>query len=442
MSRPGKSYRPSLRRRVSFSMTPHGTGETTLKFKWQMMVCLLAFAWAGIPGFVSSSLAGQNVSVTLLDGSSRTGELKSLNADQIEVTTANGAETIAAGTLMQLDFPANTAEATPSTALSLNFADQSTLFTNSLESDGTNATLSISEGVTASVPVKQIADIRLAPVDDKIAARWEELRSRNARDDLLVIRKGDVLDYVAGSIGRITPTAVTMLVREKELSAPREKAFGLIFASRTPPKQMRRVAVRTRQGDAIQAETLQLEENSLQLTSASLGKLSFPLDKITSLDFGGGRIRLLADLPFDESASKDLNASNPVVWFVSRNAPSGSGGKAPLTIGTREFRKGLWMHSGAVVRFRLNRDYVRLTATAGFDLTHVTRMPRFNPRVRLVILGDGKELYSKEFLWNDPPEALDIDLKDVRELTVRVDTAGSGQGILEHFALGDAQVIQ
>jgi len=415
--------------------------ETMLKPAWR---CTFQKLFVGILFLVSTSLslhAGLPVTLTLLDGATRTGELQNLTIDDIEVNTDQGLEKIAASQLMMVDLnPEGAAGEAPQIGIVL--ADHSSLQLSTFTSDGTQAILVTPDLPAVSVPIRQISVVRLAELDDKIAPRWEDLTGRNARDDLLVIRKGDVLDYVAGSISKVTADAVTVLVREKELSAPREKIFGLIFASRPTPPQVRRIAVRTRTGDILQSESLKLVEDRLQITSSSLGELSLPLESIQSLDFGGGRIRSLADLPFDSSGSKPPHENDPVVWFVCRNAPAGSGGKLPLTIGEKEYRKGLWLHSGAALRFRLNREFTRLRTTAGFDLTHVTRMPRFNPRVRLVLLGDGKELYSKEFLWNDAPEQLDVSLAEVRELTIRVDTAGSGQGILEHFALGDAQVIQ
>lgn len=388
-----------------------------------------------------SASAGPPVAITLLDGSTRTGELEKLTNDQVDIMTDQGAASIPGDQLMLIDFTAAGDSGEPP-AIGVTFADHSTLRISAVESDGTNVTLSVRDLPSLTLPIRQLHTVRLATLDDKISARWDDLVQRNARDDLLVIRKGDVLDYVAGSVGRITPESVTILVRGKELSAPRDKLFGLIFASRTAPSQTRRIAVRTRQGSVLQAETVLLDQEGLQLTTASLGKVTLPLSQIESLDFGGGRIRYLADLAFDQSGSKSPHEDDPVVWFVCRNAPAGSGGRSPLQIGQKEYRKGLWLHSGAVLRFRLNREYTRLRSTAGFDLTHIARMPRFNPQVKLVVMGDGKELYSKEFHWNDSPDQLDLNLTDVRELTIRVDSAGSAQGILEHFALGDAQVIQ
>ncbi|WP_437187523.1 NPCBM/NEW2 domain-containing protein [Planctomicrobium sp. SH668] len=391
---------------------------------------------------ISAFAAPPEVSVLLLDGTSRKGALVSISLEGIEISQAETTEKLIGESLMTVDFPPVTGASTDNVPFTMTLADQTVLQLKEVESDGTLFTFSTSQIEKATASVRQVSSLRLATLDDKVSSSWEDLRSRNARDDLMVIRKGDVLDYVAGSIGKMTPTTITIIVRERELSAPREKVFGLIFASRSAPPPARRVTVRSHTGDQWLAESLSLEGEAVQITTASVGKQSIPLSSLQSIDFGGGRIRFLADLPFDQSASKPPHENDPVVWFTCRNAPSGSGGKLPLTIGTQEYRKGLWMHSGAVVRFRLNREFTQLKATAGFELSHVSRMPRFDPRVKLVILGDNSELYAKEFGWNDAPEKLVLDLKDVRELTIRVESMGAAQGILEHFALGDAQVIQ
>jgi len=385
--------------------------------------------------------AGPMVSVTLLDGSTVSGEMTSLTMETVELQTPDGAEKIQAGSIMQLSFDdtVSTEKAAPVTAITV---DQSQLQLERFTSDGTQATLVHAVWGEKTAPARQFSALRFAPLDDKISASWQDLRRRNTREDLLVIRKGDVLDYVAGSVGRVTAESVTVLARGKELSAPRERIFGIIFTSQPVPPGARRVAVRTAWDDTLQAQALALDNGSLVVTTSSLGDWTLPVDGLASIDFGGGRIRMLADLPVDQAGSKAPSENNAVVWFVSKNSPAGTAGKGLLRIGEKEYRRGLWLHSGAVLRYRLNREYSRLKATVGFELTHASRMPRFEPRVRLVITGDGRDLLRQEFSWNDPARPIDVDLKDVRELSIKVESLGVSQGVLEHFALGDAQVIQ
>jgi len=387
------------------------------------------------------AFSGPTASVALLDGTSHTGEVTALSQEQIQLDTESGPLTLPGNQILQLEFTGGSPVPADLKWIGVTASDLSQLQVHSIQSDGTNAALETVGLGTLSLPYRQLKDVRLAPADDKTEAAWQELQARSTRDDLLIVRKGDVLDYVAGSVGRITPEAVTMLVRNKELSAPRERLFGVIFATQNPPTG-RRIAVRTQSGDVLQADTLSLKENALQVETRSLGAVTIPVDQLQSLDFGGGRVRFLTDLVYDASESAPPDPKEPVLWYISKNAPAGSGGRGVLRIGQKEYRRGLWLHSGTVLRYRLNREYTRLRTTAGFELTHVTRMPRFDPKVRLVIQGDGKELYRNDFGWNDPPVPLDLDLTEIRDLSIRVESLGAAKGILEHFGLGDAQVLR
>ena len=403
------------------------------KNPWMLSLALSVLA-AGM------ATAGPPVTLTRLNGSSLQGELVSLTESEVELSGDSGTQKVPTDEVMRIDVRDIAPPGPNAEAVVVTMVDGSQIQLSNLTTDGTTAS-SQSPLVNDSVSMRQVSTIRFRPLEDSIASTWQDFIDRNARDDLLVTRRGDVLDYVAGSVGSITEDKVAMVVRGRELAAPRERVFGIIYA-RDQPGRKQGIAARTLAGDTLQAKSVRLNGENLELTTASLGTVTIPQSDLHSLDYGGGRIRFLADLPFDASESKSPDAEAPIVWFVSANSPAGTGGQAPLRLGDREFRRGLWLHSGASVRYRLNREFTQLRALAGFDLTHVTRMPQFEPRVALRIVGDGKELYQKEFSWNDEPQPLEVDVTDVRELVIEVRSLGGRQGILEHFALADAQLIQ
>jgi hypothetical protein len=247
-------------------------------------------------------------------------------------------------------------------------------------------------------------------------------------------------------VGKITAEQVTLLARGRELATPRARVFGVVYAGRTPPREKLLAEAVLTTGDRLQASALSHGENGWNITLRSGLTLPPLKDSISQIDFGGGRLRYLSDLAYDDTASIDPNPDFPggsVVWFISNDSPIGLGVKGlPLRIGKEDFRRGVWLHSGAVIRYRLGREYRKLQATAGFELSDQDRMPKFDPKVKVVIEGDGRELYAKEFGWQDAPEVLDIDVTDVRELTVRVVSQGRYKGILERFALGNAKLVK
>lgn len=379
--------------------------------------------------------------MTTLDGESLKGELISLNSKQVVVQGEVEEQSIAVDQLMLLHLTEAKADSKLATQF-VTLGDQSSLGFESINVNEKNAIIQTPLLGEQTVDVGEIRNIRWGALDEKVTESWSDLESRGARDDLLIFRKGDLLDYVAGSVSNVDEKGVTISVRGRDLTAPLERVFAVVFANRATKEQPGLGLVRTTSGDILKAKSLILKENNLEVSIVSGIEASIDLAKIREIDFGGGRIRFLADLPFDESASTSPDPIFPVVWFTSRNFPAGSGGRRRLTIDGKQYQRGLWLHSGAVVRFRLNRQFSEFRALAGFDQTHIGNMPRINPKVKLVITGDGEELYAQEFLWSDSPEKVKLDLSNVRELIIRIESLGIGKGILEHFALGDAQVIQ
>lgn len=388
-----------------------------------------------------ASLAATPVTVTTLDGESVKGDLSTLNSKKVIIQTEAEEKIFAVEDLMLLDLQ-STSPLVQNPPRAILFNDGSLMSFEAVllaEKEFQLTTVSFGE---QTVPMNKVQNIRWGAIDEKVSESWADLQSRGARDDLLIFRKEDVLDYVAGSVMKVSNEGVTVNIRGRDLTAPLERVFAVVFAKREVNDAPGLGLIRTTSGDSLKASELSLEENVLTMKLLSGLSLKSELPKIREIDFGGGRIQYLADLPFDESASKAPDEDFPVVWFTARNFPAGSGGRRQLLIDRESYPRGLWLHSGAVVRFRLNREFSEFRAMAGFDQTHIGKMPRFQPKVNLVVEGDGENLFSQEFAWDDSAEQLNIDLSNVRELVIRVESLGVAKGILEHFALGDAQVIK
>ena len=394
-----------------------------------------------IPLVMLAAVDAAPVSVSTLAGTTHTGTLLSLSTETLSLETPSGPQDLATEDLMLVEFREHS-RTENSDAARITLVDNSTILASTITLEGPAVRASSLGLGDVTLATQALHDIRWGEADDAVGESWSDIRNRTTRDDLLVFRKGDVLDYVAGSISAVSAESVTLVVRGKSLSAPLDRIFGVVLTSRPKPSDRPVAVLTTTAGDTIQVNDLTLTGTELALRLPIDLELTVPIEHVSAIDFGGGRVRFLADLPFDDSNSRQPGPDETVNWFTCRNAPAGTGGRDPLRIGEETYRKGLWLHSGAHVRFRLNREFRELRAMAGFDLTFVQNMPTFDPRVRLVILGDQRELFSQEFGWRDAPVPLIIELSDVREFVIRVESLGTAEGILEHFALGDAQVIR
>jgi len=288
-----------------------------------------------------------------------------------------------------------------------------------------------------SFPVGEVRSLRLAPTDEKLEAAWNEMASRDTRNDLLVIRKGDALDFVAGVVGDIDEKEVKLLVRERSLAVPRERVIGIVYVAQ-PAGEPALCEVIAAAGDRLRASDLSLSGDKVVVSIGSTAKASLPVAEVAAFDFTLGKVKLLADLPMTQSQFQKSPLLTSASFEVRKNRNSLG---RTLRIGSQEFPRGLWMHSGSSATFRLGREFRRLTTTIGLD-SNSTELPRIAPRVKLIISGDGKILESREVAWDDPPTPLDLDVAGVREIEIRVESPREVPGVLEHLVLGEARVVK
>src|SRR5690606_5743048 len=85
---------------------------------------------------------------------------------------------------------------------------------------------------TIKLPLASVSSVRFATPDQQVDKSWVELSERDRKDDMLVIRKGDVLDHLDGAVGDIDDTLLHFVLDNEEVPVKREKIFGVLYASR------------------------------------------------------------------------------------------------------------------------------------------------------------------------------------------------------------------
>jgi len=147
------------------------------------------------------------------------------------------------------------------------------------------------------------------------------------------------------------------------------------------------------------------------------------------------RLHALPDPPPDELCLSDLVPSvvdqhKGVVGYDRSHQGN------PLRIGldgprskAREFRRGLGVRPPSIVEYRLDGNYDLFRATVGIDLEddlEVTPARDRGERVQFVVYGDGKRLYSSEWLkWSSPAAEVEVEIKGVKALRLEVDCSAS-----------------
>lgn len=125
----------------------------------------------------------------------------------------------------------------------------------------------------------------------------------------------------------------------------------------------------------------------------------------------------VSSLPF----TAETNGWGPVERDTS-NGEDGAGDGGPLRLGGTTYDKGLGVHARSEVAVALNGAYERFAAETGIDEEKPDR-----GSVVFEVLGDGEVLARSGTLGPaDPPYAFDVDVRGVRQLTLRVTDAGDG----------------
>ena len=387
------------------------------------------------------------VDATLLDGTRIRGNLAELTAGTVEVQTDGDPRKFSATEILQLEFGAKPEPSQPADHAEIRLVDGSKLWAGQIAIAAGEASIQSPSLGKVKLPAAAVRDIRYGDLTG-VASAWEELRGTESQNDRLIIRKGDALDFVAGTVGGVAEGQITIVIAGQEAKVPTTRVFAILYASRKSKIPAPACEIQFRNGEKVPASKLALDGEQFTLVTTGGTTVTLPAGKIAVADYGLGKIRSLADVarqvsyekvnPFwsdDDQARLQALRVDHVPW--GRTQPT------PLRVGGKSYSRGLWLHSGTTVRFRLDRQYRRLQATAGLDENPAGR-DRVQPRVRLTITGDGKPLLEKVIGWEDPELKLDIETANVQVLEIAVVSAEKSPflGACEHLDLVEAKLIK
>src|SRR5262249_44507310 len=82
-----------------------------------------------------------------------------------------------------------------------------------------------------TIPIAQIAAIRLRPLDGPLVAQWDEMRRQNLANDVIAVLKkdGKSLDYAEGMMGNIGDDKIEFKLDGELQRVDRAKIAGAIY---------------------------------------------------------------------------------------------------------------------------------------------------------------------------------------------------------------------
>ena len=236
---------------------------------------------------------------------------------------------------------------------------------------------------TVTVPVARMSHVRFGISTAKLDEAWNSLLLRESKYDLVVVKKEDVLDFLAGVTGDVADK-INLLLDGDEVPVARDKVYGIIFHRRAQSLPKSICQVRLTRGDVLEVTRLAWDGHELNVRLTAGPDVKLPADQIAALDFSVGRI-----VPLSEIEPRDVKYV-PFFDIVYEYRRDKSLDGTPLTLAGKTYSRGLAMHSRTTLRYRIAGDYARLLAVAGID-DSVRRGGKYN--VRLVIKGDGRALF-------------------------------------------------
>jgi len=381
---------------------------------------------------------GPSAEIDTLKGERHAGELVSLDAAAAVLKTGEASVTVPLADVLEVRFPA-APPPEPSSGARVALIDGTRLTLSNFSIAGDQARCETTFGAF-TLPVNRLAQVRFGISTAKLDEAWTALLKRESKNDLLVVKKDDVLDFLAGAAGDVGEK-ISLLLDGDEVPVAREKVYGIIYHRRLPTLPRPIGEVRLSSGDVLSITRFVWDREALKVRLPSGADIAIPAAQLAAIDFSSGKVLYLSDaeprdvkyVPFFE-----------IVWEYRRDRSLDG---TPLSIGGKTYARGLAIHSKTTLRYRIGGDYTRFQAVAGIDdtVSRLTRKddpdPYKSAYLQLVINGDGKPLFDSIIKGTDAPRNLDLDVTGVRDLEIVVDF-GNNVDIADHLDLAGAKVIK
>ncbi len=394
--------------------------------------------------------------VQTLDGQTLVGPLVELTADRLGVDAADGRVSLETERVLSISAKQTPVPIRQVPGVVVELTDGSTILARQYVVQGTQAKITLSEGDVLAMPTSIVRTVQLQRESAALAAEWARLLNMKIDSDVLVVHKGESLDYHKGVLHDVTEDAVRFDLDGEVLPVKRSKVYGFAYRhgaeAELPPAVCRitdsagsQWSVRSLSilpspagrgaggegGDGNRNQPTNLPANrphpnplptgvgTFQWTTPAGLSVAQAADKIVQIDFSGGKIVYLSDLkPESVRWTPYFSAGKPPATVEQFYAPrfDRNFDAGPLQLGGTPYSKGLALHSRTEIVYRLPGQFSRFRAVVGID-----DAVRPGGKTRLVIRGDGQELLNAAVAGSDAPRPVDLDLTGMRRLTIVVD---------------------
>jgi len=394
---------------------------------WQIIIYLLLSATS--PTFEAQTLDDRTV----------LGSLSELTDVRVTMDTADGKVSLDTEKLLGLSLKQKPAQSATAAGAWIELIDGSKIVSQQYTVKGETARIMLFDNQVLETPTQSIRWVRLQPESETMANQWSRILDKQLDGDILVVRKGDNLDYHQGVLHDVTPDVVQFKLDGEELPIKRSRVYGFSYrhpAGNVLPGAICRIADAF--GSYWQARNISLDDKLQWITPTGL-RLSQSLENVTLIDFSQGKIVYLSDLtpestnwsPYFGTAKTFSSLQQFYAPRMDRNFESD-----PLQLAGTQYSKGLAIHSRTEMVYRLPGSFSRLKAVAGID-----DAVRPHGNVRLVVSSESKVLLDMQIAGSDEPKPIDLDIAGAHRLRILVDF-GDQAGFGDNLDLCNARITK
>jgi hypothetical protein len=375
-------------------------------------------------GLLLTSVASA-ADLSTLTGKKHAGELSSIKDDVLVIKTEAGPVGVAVKEVFVIDYGKKVETSKDAKYDELELIDGSIIRTEGLLIKGKTVEATTLKGSAASpktsIPLNNVFSFFRGAQDNKTRLEWRKLLAGRGKRDLFVVKAGDSLSPVPGTVltGNDSGDAIDF---EKEAGSEKvnfklSRATGGLVFNQPPRGQIPPTVCKVLDifGNSLIANKIEVIKDGLKVTTVSGATFEYTNAALSKLDFSQGNISYLSEMEAGVFAPPAV-PGEPYFTYLKDKNQDGS----QLKLDGVSYAKGLWMYPETTLTYKLNAEFRELKLLAGIDES----VPVANSTVRLVIQADGKDLFNEKVSRKDKPKALNLDVKGVKELRIRVDRDG------------------
>lgn len=400
-----------------------------------MPICRLVLA---LLIFVSSVLAAD---LHVLPNATIKGDLVSLDGKNVVMKTDAGNVTQPLMTVLAIEFqpvPANLGASFTQVLLTdgtvLNCKPDGVAF------DGKKVQLTVLPDLKLELPITALTYILKDAHDPKVRDNpdWKSIYKSRRNEDLLVLWREGRLNGLGGTFPDGKGTSLHFLLQgagsPRPIDLANKNVQGCIFVNKpstdAPATLCKLYDIHQ---NVLLVSSVEIKEGGdFLITTCAGAKISYPRGLVARLDFSTAKRVYLSDL--DPQVLLEPASDVFTGPFHRDRTPD----TPQLQLGREKFAKGLFLRAPTKLLYKLDGEYSEFSATVGIDEGVGGKRD-----ARLIIEGDGKELFSGEFTKKDKQRDIKLNVKDVQELRITVESVellGFVYGC--HLDLADAKLTK